>query len=49
MEVLENTIGVGKGIEYDAFNGTCGKGGQWVPVTAGGPPLAVKDVVLGGR
>ncbi|MHA1910830.1 MAG: TldD/PmbA family protein [Candidatus Kariarchaeaceae archaeon] len=49
MEVLENTIGVGKGIKYDAFNGTCGKGGQWVPVTAGGPSLAVKDVVLGGR
>jgi TldD protein len=48
MEVLENTIGVGKDLSH-AFNGTCGKGGQWVPVTGGGPSLAVKDLVLGGR
>jgi len=48
MEVLTNTIGIGKDHEF-AFNGTCGKGGQWVPVTAGGPPLAVKDLVVGGR
>ena len=48
MEVLTNTIGVGKD-ESPAFNGTCGKAGQWVPVTGGGPALAVKDLVLGGR
>ncbi|MFW9924007.1 MAG: TldD/PmbA family protein [Candidatus Thorarchaeota archaeon] len=48
MEVLENTIGVGKDQE-PAFNGTCGKNGQWVPVTGGGPSLAVKDLVVGGR
>ena len=48
MEVLTNTIGVGKD-EEPAFNGTCGKGGQWVPVTGGGPSLAVKDLVVGGR
>ncbi|MGC9779732.1 MAG: TldD/PmbA family protein [Candidatus Heimdallarchaeota archaeon] len=48
MEVLTNTIGVGKD-EFPAFNGTCGKSGQWVPVTGGGPALAVKDLVLGGR
>ncbi|NHJ85162.1 MAG: TldD/PmbA family protein [Asgard group archaeon] len=48
MEVLTNTIGVGND-EYPAFNGTCGKGGQWVPVTGGGPSMAVKDLVVGGR
>jgi TldD protein len=48
MEVLTNTIGIGKDHDF-AFNGTCGKGGQWVPVTAGGPALAVKDLVVGGR
>ncbi|NHK30874.1 MAG: TldD/PmbA family protein [Asgard group archaeon] len=48
MEVLTNTIGVGKD-QSPAFNGTCGKGGQWVPVTGGGPSLAVKDLVIGGR
>jgi TldD protein len=48
MEVLTNTIGVGKD-KSQAFNGTCGKGGQWVPVSAGGPSLAVKDLVVGGR
>ncbi|HUU78115.1 MAG TPA: TldD/PmbA family protein [candidate division Zixibacteria bacterium] len=48
MEVLANTMGVGKD-ESPAFNGSCGKGGQWVPVTGGGPSLAVKDLVVGGR
>lgn len=48
MEVLKNTLGVGKDLEY-AFNGTCGKGGQWVPVTGGGPPIAVANLVVGGR
>ncbi|MHA1188118.1 MAG: TldD/PmbA family protein, partial [Candidatus Heimdallarchaeota archaeon] len=48
MEVLSKTIGVGD-VAPPAFNGSCGKGGQWVPVTAGGPALAVEDLVVGGR
>lgn len=48
MEVLSNTIGVGK-LEQAAFNGSCGKSGQWIPVTGSGPALAVKDLVVGGR
>jgi len=48
MEVLTNTIGVGKD-QSPAFNGSCGKSGQWVPVTGGGPSLAVRDLVVGGR
>jgi TldD protein len=48
MEVLTNAIGVGKDQSF-AFRGTCGKSGQMIPVTAGGPSLAVKDLVVGGR
>ena len=48
MEVLTNTIGVGD-VAPLAFNGSCGKFGQWIPVTGGGPALAVKDLVVGGR
>jgi TldD protein len=46
LEVLSNVLGVGKDLEM-AFPGTCGKG-QAAPVTGGGPPLAVKNVVVGG-
>ena len=48
LEVLKNVIGVGNDLKH-AFPGTCGKDGQWVPVSGGGPHLAVKDVVVGGR
>lgn len=47
LEVLQNTFGVGKNWK-PKFLGTCGKGGQWVPVTAGGPNVGVLDVVVGG-
>ncbi|MHA2357633.1 MAG: TldD/PmbA family protein [Candidatus Heimdallarchaeaceae archaeon] len=47
MEVLKNTIAVGDEWQPQ-FLGTCGKGGQWVPVTGGGPNIAVKDLVVGG-
>jgi len=48
LDVLKNVMGVGKDLKH-AFPGTCGKAGQWVPVSGGGPHLAVKDVVVGGR
>ncbi len=47
LEVLQNTFAIGKPWE-PAFEGTCGKGGQWVPVTGGGPNLAVSNLVVGG-
>jgi len=46
LEVLNNIIGIGQDVEFDI--GTCGKQGQSVPVTGGGPHVAVKDVVVGG-
>ncbi len=47
MEVLQNTFGVGDKWEPE-FLGSCGKAGQWVPVTGGGPNLGVSNVVVGG-
>ncbi len=47
LEVLQNTYAIGKEWE-PAFEGTCGKGGQWVPVIGGGPNLGVSDLVVGG-
>lgn len=48
LDVLKNVIGVGSDLKH-AFSGNCGKNGQWVPVSGGGPHLAVKDMVVGGR
>jgi len=47
LEVLERTVALGKNLEF-AFPGSCGKASQSVPVHAGGPHLAVKQIVVGG-
>jgi len=47
LEVLQNTFAIGKKWE-PAFEGSCGKGGQWVPVIGGGPDLGVSNLVVGG-
>ena len=48
LEVLQRTIAVGKDLKFD-FPGSCGKYSQWIPVHAGGPPIAVKQIVVGGQ
>jgi TldD protein len=48
LEVLQRTIAVGKDLKFD-FPGSCGKYSQWIPVHAGGPPIAVKEIVVGGQ
>ncbi len=48
MEVLANTYGVSKGHKY-SFLGTCGKSGQMIPVTGGGPNIGVSNLVVGGN
>ena len=48
LEVLQRTVAVGKDLRFD-FPGSCGKQSQWVPVHAGGPPIAVKEIVVGGQ
>jgi len=53
LEVLQNTIGVGNDLTIDAFPGVCGKGNltgyQPMPVTGGGPTIAARDIVIGGK
>jgi len=53
LEVLQNTIGVGNDLTIDAFPGVCGKGNltgyQPMPVTGGGPTIAARDIVVGGK
>lgn len=46
LETLNHVIGIGRNLEFS--EGYCGKGGQNVPVTDGGPHIAVTDVVVGG-
>ncbi len=46
LEVLNNVIGMGRELEFS--DGYCGKEGQSVPVTDGGPAVAIRDMVVGG-
>ncbi|MCP4250117.1 MAG: TldD/PmbA family protein, partial [bacterium] len=45
-EVLERIDAVAA--DFDSWPGTCGKDGQWVPVTSGCPTLRVKRITVGG-
>ncbi|MBN2170265.1 MAG: TldD/PmbA family protein [Candidatus Krumholzibacteriota bacterium] len=36
------------GTDFDDWPGTCGKDGQWVPVTSGCPTLRIAKLVVGG-
>lgn len=47
LEVLPNVTMVGN--DMGTFLGTCGKGGQRAPVTAGTPTLKVGSMTVGGR
>lgn len=51
LEVLQNIVGIGKDLDL-AFQGICGKpsstGIQNLPVTGGGPHLAIKNITVGG-
>jgi len=48
LNVLNNIIGIGKRYEED-FPGTCGKGGQGVPVSGDNPKVAMGNVIIGGK
>ncbi|MHA1130834.1 MAG: TldD/PmbA family protein [Candidatus Helarchaeota archaeon] len=46
LEILHKIIGIGRKLEFS--DGYCGKEGQKIPVTDGGPAVAIRDVVIGG-
>ncbi|MHA1301554.1 MAG: TldD/PmbA family protein [Candidatus Helarchaeota archaeon] len=46
LEVLKNIIGIGNELEFTP--GTCGKSGQYVPVSDGGTHLLIKNITFGG-
>ena len=48
METLSKVDAVGSEISFD-LGGMCGKGGQSMPVDAGGPHMRIRDVVVGGQ
>jgi TldD protein len=47
VQVLKEIEMVGNDMDY--FLGTCGKGGQGAPVTAGTPTFKVREMTVGGR
>ncbi|MFO8078802.1 MAG: TldD/PmbA family protein [Armatimonadota bacterium] len=48
LGMLSRVDAVGSEVKFD-LGGTCGKGGQGMPVDAGGPFLRIRDVVVGGQ
>jgi len=46
IQVLERIDRVGN--DFGSWPGTCGKGGQWVPVTSGCPTLRIARITVGG-
>lgn len=46
---LDNIDAVGNDFEWSQAGGTCGKGGQGVPVTFGAPHVRIQNVVIGGK
>jgi len=48
LKTLFNVEAVGKDLKIEG-TGYCGKGGQLVPVSDGGPHIRISDVTVGGR
>jgi TldD protein len=49
LETLMNVDGVSQEFEMEKGGGTCGKSGQSIPVSGGGPYIRVKEMVVGGQ
>jgi TldD protein len=47
VQILTEVTMVGN--DMGCFLGTCGKEGQWAPVTAGTPTLKIRSMTVGGR
>lgn len=48
LETLKKVTAVGNDLQFQ-MGGTCGKGGQGVPVSTGGPHLRIAELVVGGH
>lgn len=48
LDTLKGVTAVGNDLEFQ-MGGTCGKGGQGVPVDTGGPHLRLAEIVVGGH
>jgi TldD protein len=48
LETLQEVMAVGNDLQFE-LGGTCGKGGQGVPVDTGGPSLRLSRLVIGGQ
>ncbi len=49
LETLMDVDGISQEFEMGKAGGTCGKGGQSMPVGGGGPYIRVKEMVIGGQ
>jgi TldD protein len=49
LETLHNVDAVSREFELAWGGGTCGKNGQGMPVSGGGPFVRVADMVVGGQ
>ena len=47
LQILNEIEMVGNDLDF--FLGSCGKGGQYAPVTAGSPTFKVREMTVGGR
>jgi TldD protein len=47
VQILKDVEMIGTDMAF--FLGSCGKGGQWQPVTAGTPTLKIRQMTVGGR
>ena len=48
LDTLRHVTAVGNDLQFE-LGGTCGKGGQGVPVDTGGPHLRLSEIVVGGH
>ena len=49
LETLMNVDAVSQEFEMEHGGGTCGKNGQGMPASGGGPYVRVKELVVGGQ
>jgi TldD protein len=49
IDILHKIEMVGSDLEFGLQTGTCGKNGQWAPVTDGCPTIKISKMTVGGK